>query len=99
MDNKAEHKFLPFYVRAGQFDWIKMERSGKLEEIITFYESLRDKDANGNPVKSKDKWVNTQVKTSRKTGKFFEVLVEFEKKPEVKSSEHMPDRVESDLPF
>ena len=37
-------------------------------------------------------------KTSR-NGKMYEELVQFEKKDEVKAKEHLPDRVEEDLPF
>ena len=97
MDHK-DKSFLPFYVKAGKFDWIKLERFGKLETIIQFYENQRDKNEKGEFIKNEDKWISTQIKTSR-NGKMYEELVQFEKKDEVKAKEHLPDRVEEDLPF
>ena len=54
--------FLPFYVKAGKFDWIKLERFGKLEAIIQFYENQRDKNEKGEFIKNEDKWISTQIK-------------------------------------
>ena len=97
MDHK-DKSFLPFYIKDGKFDWIKLERFGKLEAIIQFYENLRDKNEKGEFIKNEDKWISTQIKTSRNC-KMYEELVQFEKKDEVKAKEHLPDRVEEDLPF
>ena len=69
-----------------------------MEAIIQFYENLRDKNEKGEFIKNEDKWISTQIKTSR-NGKMYEELVQFEKKDEVKAKEHLPDRVEEALPF
>tara|TARA_B100000519_G_C14258654_1_gene446412 strand:- start:5014 stop:5286 length:273 start_codon:yes stop_codon:yes gene_type:complete len=90
MDNLAKKTFTPFYNKSGKYN--SVIRSGKLEEIIDFFISLRE-----NGKVNKEQWVTTQIKTSR-NGKLYEELVEFEKKEEVMAKEHMPDR-EDDIPF
>ena len=101
-----EHKFTPFFVKQGKFDWIVAERSALLENVISFYQDLRDKDEDGMP--SKDKWVNSQIKRSKADpNKYFETVAIPDDVREVKADQHMPDRetdseklkLADDMPF
>jgi len=100
-----DNKFLPFFCKSGKYDWLVVERIGKLEEIIRFYESLRDKDASGNPIKNEEKKVFSSIKRSMKDReRLYEMINDYEPSKEpVSASDHMPDReeskVEDDMPF
>lgn len=98
--------FLPVFCKPGKYDWLVVERIGKLEEIIRFYESLRDKDANGKPIIDEEKTIFSSIKKSMKDrNKLYEAVSDYvpKDKPEIKSKDHMPDReeskVEDDMPF
>tara|TARA_R110002153_G_scaffold129198_1_gene277854 strand:- start:2989 stop:3357 length:369 start_codon:yes stop_codon:yes gene_type:complete len=88
-----EHKFTPFFVKRGKLDWIVAEKSALLEDVISFFQDLRDKDSNGMPVVNKNKWVNSQIKISNKPpNNLFETVAIPDGAKEVKAKDHMPDR-------
>jgi hypothetical protein len=82
------------YCKAGKYDFIVADLGFNVEETIKWLESLREY------AKENKGIVDAQILRSKKDpNKFYMQYRKWEKKPEVKAVQQMPDREHDDLPF